>query len=99
MEECRDARRTRLVGNFVQDLKYGARLLRKAPGFSTAALLTIVLGVGTTAAMFSVVYGVLLRPLPFGRPERLVQLWTSAPRLGLTRAFVGPANARDWRAQ
>jgi putative ABC transport system permease protein len=89
----------RLLASLRQDVSYGARLLRRAPGFTLAAVLTIALGVGATTAIYSVVYGVLLRPLPFRDPDRLVALWTRAPRMGLPRALVGAANARDWREQ
>jgi putative ABC transport system permease protein len=98
-EACRDARGLRGLASLPQDFAHGCRLLRRSPGFTTAATLTLALGVGATTAIFSLVYGVLLRPLPFGEPERLVVLWTTAPRLGLTRAFAGAANARDWRQQ
>jgi putative ABC transport system permease protein len=98
-DECRDARAVTWLTNALQDLGYGTRLLGRAPGFATAALLTIALGIGATTAMFSVVHGVVLEPLPFGEPERLVRLWTVAPKLGLPRAAVGVANARDWREQ
>ncbi len=81
-----------------QNLVVGGRLLRKQPTFTAAAALTLALGIGATTAMFSVVYGVLLRPLPFPEPDRVVRLWTVwKPSLG--RAAVGAANARDWRAQ
>jgi len=70
-EECRDTRRVRLVGDLVQDLRYAVRTLRRAAAFTTAAVLTLALGIGTTVAMFTVVNGVLMRPLPFPEPERL----------------------------
>src|SRR5438874_10559064 len=82
-----------------QDVKYGARLMVHAPGFAAAAALTIAVGIGATTAMFSVVYGVLLRPLPYREPDRLVNLWSTAPRRGLPRAFVGMANVYDWKAR
>lgn len=68
------------------------RLLRRTPGFAAAAILTVALGIGATTAMFSVVYGVVLKPLPYGDPDRLVNIWTTAPIHGLPRAFVGMAN-------
>lgn len=85
--------------NLLQDARYGARLMRRSPGFAAAAVLTIALGIGATTAMFSVVYGILLRPLPYGDPDRLVNLWTTAPSRGLPRAFVGMANMYDWKAR
>jgi len=62
----------------LDDLGQGLRALRRAPGFCALALLTLALGIGGTAAMFSVVYGVLLRPLPFAAPEQLVRVWSTA---------------------
>jgi putative ABC transport system permease protein len=84
---------------FRQDLRHGLRLLRRNPLFAATALLTVALGVGATTAVFSVIYGVLLRPLPYPEPERLVQLWTHAPKFGLPRTYVGAAMYRDWREQ
>src|SRR5207245_3501845 len=82
-----------------QDMKYGVRLMRRTPGFAAAAVLTVALGIGATTAMFSVVYGVLLRPLPYGDADRLVNLWSAAPSRGLPRAYVGMANVYDWKAR
>src|SRR3954447_9521452 len=88
MEASRDARGVAWVPAALQDLRYGIRLMRRAPGFAAAAVLTVALGVGATTAMFSVVYGVLLRPLPYGDADRLVDIWSSAPARGLPRAYV-----------
>ena len=84
---------------FLQDLRYGVRLLWRDAGFAVATILTVALGIGATTAVFTVVYGVVLRPLPYGEPERLVNIWSGAVRFGLPRAFVGGANYRDWAAQ
>jgi predicted permease len=74
-EECRDARGVRLVETLWQDARYGWRSLRKSPGFTVVAILTLTLGIGVNTALFTIVHGVLLNPLPFPRPERLVSLW------------------------
>jgi len=78
-EECRDARGVGLVEDFIQDLRYAARTLRRNPGFAAAAISTLALGIGATVAVFTVVNGVLLRPLPFPEPHRLFAV-TLVPR-------------------
>jgi hypothetical protein len=70
-EECRDARRVRVIEDFFQDVRYAARTLGRSPSFSIPSILTLSLGIGATVAMFTVVYGILLRPLPFSDPDRL----------------------------
>ena len=84
------------------DVKYGARVLLKNPGFATVAVLVLALGIGANTAIFSVVNAVLLRPLAFDQPERLVSLYHVPPPAsfpGMTLFAVSPANFLDWRAQ
>jgi len=76
-EECRDARGINFIGSLVQDLRFGLRVLRKSPGFTTAAVLTIALGIGANTAIFGLVDMELLHALPFPHLERLVNVWTT----------------------
>jgi predicted permease len=93
----RELRRAELWQDLLQDLRLAARGLRRSPGFAAAAALTLSLGIGANVAVFSVVYGVLLKPLPFPNPDRLAMLWEKNPDKGWTAAEVAPANFLDWR--
>jgi predicted permease len=79
----------------VQDLRYGVRMLAKAPGFTAVAVLTLALGIGANTAIFSVVQGVLLSPLPYAQPDRLVMIMESNPRFA--HVWVSYPNFRDWQ--
>jgi putative ABC transport system permease protein len=96
-EECRDARGVNFVEGLAQDLRYGLRMLGKSPGFACVAVLTLALGIGANTAIFSVVDAMLLRPLPFPEPTRLVRLWECHASRGYFRNVVNPLNFLDWR--
>jgi predicted permease len=83
--------------DIVQDLRYGARTLLKAPGFAAVAILTLALGIGATSAIFSFVDGALLRPLPYANPERILQVWEKPPGGG--NNVVSALNFLDWKSQ
>ena len=81
----------------IQDLRYGVRMLAKNPGFTAVAVLTLALGIGANSAIFSVVYGVLLRPLPYPKPDQIVRLWEVNAKGGRMN-FADP-NFEDVRSQ
>src|ERR687895_645063 len=77
------------------DLRYGVRMLLNAPRVTVAALLSLALGIGANTAMFTVINAVMLKPLPYVQPDRLVSVWETAP--DSNRRPVAPANFIDWR--
>jgi len=87
------------IETLIQDLRYGARMLLKKPGFTLIAVLTLALGIGANTAIFSIVNATLLRPLPFAEPDRLVMVSGRNLKKGLARAEVTPADWLDYRTQ
>ena len=82
---------------FVRDLRYAARMLAKSPGFTVVAVLTLALGIGANTAIFSFIDGVLLKPLPYGHPERILMVWEKPPRGD--RNGISTLNYLDWKNQ
>jgi hypothetical protein len=96
-EECRDARGVRILEDSWQDLRYGARMLLKNPGFSVVVVLTLALGIGANTAIFSVVNTVLLRPLDYPKPDQLMYLTAEAPAIGGTRNALSVPEYTEFR--
>jgi len=91
--------RTSVLADFWNDLRYAIRLQRKNPGFTIVAVIALALGIGANTAIFSVVNTVLLRPLPYKDPERLVMVWEEATKAGYPQDTPAAANFVDWRDQ
>ena len=88
-----------VMRNILRDVRQGVRLLARAPGFTVVAVLTLALGIGANTAIFTVAYGILLKPLPYTNPDELVIVTESNLSRGWPKFSVSPANFLDWRAQ
>jgi len=96
-EAYRDGRGTRWIEELGADVRYALRLLVRSPALAAAAVVTLALGIGANTAVFSAVHAVILRPLPFAEPDRLVMLWESNTERGWVNETAAPANMLDWQ--
>jgi predicted permease len=98
-EDSREVWRWTVIENFLMDVRYGLRMLRRNSGFALAAALTLALGIGANTAIFSVVESVLLRPLPFHDPERLFAIWMNSKEQGSARIGASMPEFEDYQDQ
>ena len=97
MERVRDQRGSRWLEDFVHDVRFGIRMLWKQPGFAAGVVLTLALGIGANTTIFSVVNVLLLRPLPYHDPDRLVRIASIIPKLGVWDSRSSDLNVLDWQ--
>jgi predicted permease len=98
-EETREVWSVVWFEQLMEDVRFGLRMLRKSPGFTVVAALTLALGIGANTYIFSIVDALVLRPIEFADPGRTVALWERLPASGIDRDEVSPANFLDWKAQ
>src|SRR5262249_11291118 len=98
-ELYRERRSLPWIETLLQDVRFGVRMLRKNPGFTAVAVLTLALGIGANTAIFSAVYAVLIRPLPYFDAARLVMIWDDLSRHGTPKLYPAPAEWLEWRRQ
>jgi predicted permease len=97
--QVRDVRQGAATEIFIQDVRYALRLLRRSPAFTTVALLTLALGIGANTTMFTIVNGVLLRPLPYPDADTLVRLYLANPEQAIPEGMVSPPDFDEWQSQ
>ncbi|MBA2340751.1 MAG: ABC transporter permease, partial [Pyrinomonadaceae bacterium] len=98
-EKYRDRRGVLVLENLIHDLRYALRMMRRSPGFTAVAVVTLALGVGANTAIFSLVSAVLFRPLNYHEPDRLVMVWEDESAAGFPRETPAAGNYADWKAQ
>ena len=98
-ELCRDGTGWRFAENIFRDIRFGARALKKSPGFSLTAVLTLALCVGANTAIFSVIYALLLKPLPFPAPGRIVEIYNIFPKAGLPKEPCSIIQYQEYKSQ
>ncbi|HWB95343.1 MAG TPA: ABC transporter permease, partial [Bryobacteraceae bacterium] len=96
-EECRDMRRVTFFEDLVQDIRYTIRSLAKSPGFTGIVVATLALGIGANTAIFTIVHGVLLRPLDYPKPDQLMYLTAEAPAIGSTQSALSAPEYIEFR--
>ena len=98
-ESARDVRFLQGVQTFLQDVRYALRLIRRAPGFATVTVLTVALGIAANTAIFSIVNGILIRPLPYAEPDRLVRIYLANPAQNVDDGVASVPEIDDWRSR
>ncbi|HKB12259.1 MAG TPA: ABC transporter permease [Vicinamibacterales bacterium] len=98
-EQHREERGLPFVDTTLQDIRYGARALRRNPAFALVAIGTLAIGIGAGTAVFTIARAVLLRPLPYAQPDRLVRVFETNPLKNWARNIAAPANYADWKRQ
>src|SRR5580658_2335220 len=94
-QQCREARGTKLLEDFIQDLRYGMRVLRKNPRITSMIVLSLAIGIGANTAIFSVTSTLLLKPLPYPNADRLAILWLRSPGIGIPQDWPSPGQYHD----
>src|ERR1041385_1432198 len=98
-EACRDQRKVSWLEDFLHDLRFASRMFPRNPGFTAVAMLTLALGIGANTAIFSIIDGILLRPLPYGDPSQLVMVWEWNTQHTNVHNTVSPPNFLDWQKE